>query len=120
MRSPEINDEWDRPLHSEIGEAITALGEGAIEEIRESLHGGFEPFEAQMHRRMKTRLPEKRPAYKTLRDAGEKKVRTHLAAIDMEGLTPRRRRRKRKPIDRSRLKCRPGSAETAREPVAIS
>ena len=111
---------YKRQLHSEIREAINALGDNGPEEVREALTSGFEPFESQMNRRMKTRLPEKRPAYKTLRDAGEKKVRSHLAAIDLEGLKPPRRRRSRKQFDRSRLRCRKATSTRTREAVAIS
>lgn len=87
--------EWERPSHAEIRLAIRQLGANGFDEVRVALTGGFEPFEAQMDRRMKTRRKELRAAYKTLRQAGETKVRLNLAAADQEGLhRPRPRRRK--------------------------
>ena len=103
MRSHNQVRSFDRPRHHEIRHAISELDPGGFGEVREALHGGFESFEHKMNRRMKTRRPELRPAYKVLRDAGEMKVREHLAAVDMEGLAPRRQRSRRAPIDRSRL-----------------
>ncbi len=103
MRSHKDVRSFDRPRHHEIRHAISELDPGGFDEVREALHGGFESFEHKMNRRMKTRRPELRPAYKVLRDAGEEKIRAHLAAVDMEGLTPRRRRNGKAPIDRSRL-----------------
>ena len=88
--------DWGRPSHAEIRTAIGHLGEDGFDEIREALTGGPEPFNDQMNRRMATRRPELRPAYRLLRTAGEKKVRQHLAATDHEGLKkPRSRRRKK-------------------------
>lgn len=122
MRSTEPKNEWDRPRHTDIREAITVLGDNGLEEIREALHGGFEPFESQMHRRMKTRRPELRGAYKTLRNAGSDKVYRHLAAIDLEGLAGQTPRRDRPTFDRSRLKRRKArsSSSSSKTPVAIS
>lgn len=96
MRQQQATPDWGRPTHAEIRVAINALGNNGFDEIREALTGGCEPFEDQMNRRMKTRRPELRPAYKTLRQAGAKKLRDHLAAADHRGLTkPRSRQRKR-------------------------
>ena len=87
--------DWARPSHAEIRAAITQLGETGFDEIREALTGGAEPFTDQMNRRMATRRPELRQAYRLLRVAGETKVRQHLAASDHEGLNkPRSRQRK--------------------------
>jgi|GEM_PF-3087397 len=94
--------DWRKPSHAEIRMAILQLGDHGFEEIREALTGGCEPFASQMDRRMKTRRPELRPAYKVLRNAGSDKVRTHLASVDHQGLhKPRSRRRKtgrRRPV----------------------
>ena len=87
--------EWGRPSHAEIRKAMWLLGPDGTNEIREALTGGCEPFEKQMNRRMKTRRADLRPAYKTLRQAGEEKVRANLASLDMEGLRQTRRRRRK-------------------------
>ena len=95
MRQPDARHEWDLPSHSEIRTAINSLGEDGFDEVREALTSGCEPFGDQMDRRMKTRRPELRPAYKVLRNAGSDKVRTHLASVDHQGLhKPQSRRRK--------------------------
>lgn len=120
MRSQIRNEDKERPLHVDIRLAINELGVDGFDEVREALHSGFEDFEAQMNRRMKTRLPERRDAYKTLRDGGEDKVRVHLAAVDLEGLSLRRRRRKRPLFDRSRLVRRRTVQGEAKGKVAIS
>lgn len=88
--------DWQRPSHAEIRLAIHQLGDNGFDEVREALTGGCEPFEDQMDRRMKTRRHELRPAYKVLKNAGSNKVRTHLAAVDLQGLRRPRSRRKAK------------------------
>ncbi len=87
--------DWAKPSHAEIRQAINQLGDTGTAELREALTGGCEPFATQMDRRMKTRRRELRPAYKVLRNAGDDKVRKHLASIDHQGLHEPRSRRKK-------------------------
>ncbi len=84
--------DWERPSHAEIRMAIRDLGPNGFDEVRAALTGGCEPFEDQMDRRMKTRHPKHRPAYKTLKRAGSRKVRVNLAAADHQGLNRSRSR----------------------------
>ena len=74
--------------HSEISRALARLGERAgAPEVASALQCDWEPFEAQMRRRMHTRGRESRNAYLCLARAGAEKVRFHLEAI---GAIPRR------------------------------
>jgi len=68
--------------HSEISRALARLGEraGAVE-VASALRCDWEPFEAQMRRRMRTRARENRPAYLCLARAGAEKVRLHLEEV---------------------------------------
>jgi hypothetical protein len=73
--------------HSEISRALATLGERAgAAEVASALHCDWEPFEAQMRRRVHTRARENRTAYLCLARAGEEKVRFHLEAT---GVIPR-------------------------------
>lgn len=73
--------------HSEISRALARLGERAgRSEVAAALECDWEPFEAQMRRRMLTRPQVNRDAYLTLARAGATKVRVHLEAI---GVLPR-------------------------------
>jgi hypothetical protein len=65
--------------HAEISRALASLGERAgPAEVAMALRCDFESFEAQMRRRMRTRVPGNRLAYLALARAGEAKVRFHL------------------------------------------
>lgn len=67
--------------HSEISRALATLGERAgVEEVASALRCDWEPFEAQMRRRVRTRARENRIAYLCLARAGAEKVRFHLEA----------------------------------------
>jgi hypothetical protein len=67
--------------HSEISRALARLGERAGgAEVVVALECEWEPFEAQMRRRMQTRPPGHRDAYRSLARAGAAKVRFHLEA----------------------------------------
>jgi hypothetical protein len=67
--------------HSEISRALARLGERAGPvEVAAALECDWEPFEAQMRRRMRTRPRGSRDAYLSLVRAGEAKVRFHLEA----------------------------------------
>ena len=74
--------------HSEISRALARLGERAgAAEVAGALQCDWEPFEAQMRRRMRTRARENRTAYLCLAQAGAEKVRLHL---EEAGVIPRR------------------------------
>jgi hypothetical protein len=67
--------------HADISRALATLGERAgAEEIASALQGDWEPFEAQMRRRVRTRGSQNRDAYRCLAHAGAGKVRIHLEA----------------------------------------
>jgi len=67
--------------HSAISRALATLGERAgSAEVASALGCDWEPFEAQMRRRMRCRAREHRSAYLCLARAGAKKVRFHLEA----------------------------------------
>jgi hypothetical protein len=67
--------------HSEISRALAKLAERAGPvEVATALECDWEPFEAQMRRRMRTRPQATRDAYRSLARAGSTKVRTHLEA----------------------------------------
>lgn len=73
--------------HAAISRALASLGERAgSAEVASALRCEWEPFEAQMRRRMRCRAPENRAAYLCLARAGAEKVRFHLQAT---GLLPR-------------------------------
>jgi hypothetical protein len=73
--------------HSEISRALAMLGERAgAAEVVAALEHEWEPFEAQMRRRIQTRPRDHREAYLSLARAGAKKVRVHLEAT---GALPR-------------------------------
>jgi len=73
--------------HSAISRALAKLGERAgTAEVADALRCDWEPFEAQMRRRMRTRARENRTAYLCLARAGAEKVRFHLEAV---GAIPR-------------------------------
>ena len=80
--------------HAAISRALASLGEraGGVE-VASALRGGWEPFEAQMRRRMRCRAPESRAAYHCLASAGGEKVRFHLEAT---GVLPRSKVAKRR------------------------
>lgn len=68
--------------HAEISRALARLGERAGgAEILGALQCDWEPFEAQMRRRMRTRTRENRAAYLCLARAGSEKVRLHLEEL---------------------------------------
>lgn len=74
--------------HSAISRALATLGERAGgTEVASALRCDWEPFEAQMRRRMRSRPREHRSAYLCLARAGAEKVRFHLEAT---GALPRR------------------------------
>jgi hypothetical protein len=80
--------------HSAISRALASLGECAgVEEVASALQCDWEPFEAQMRRRVRTRARENRTAYLCFARAGAEKVRFHMEATGViprcEG-TPRR------------------------------
>ena len=82
--------------HSAISRALASLGERAGgAEVASALCCDWEPFEAQMRRRMRTRSRESRDAYLCLARAGAEKVRFHLEATGVilrrEEATARRR-----------------------------
>jgi hypothetical protein len=81
--------------HSQISRALASLGEraGAIE-VAAALRHEWEPFEAQMRRRMRTRPRGERDAYLVLARAGAPKVRVHL---EETGALPRCEGRPRSP-----------------------
>ncbi|HEU5105222.1 MAG TPA: hypothetical protein VFU11_05230 [Solirubrobacterales bacterium] len=67
--------------HADISRALATLGERAgTVEIASSLQSEWEPFEAQMRRRVRTRGTQNRDAYLCLARAGAGKVRIHLEA----------------------------------------
>lgn len=73
--------------HSAISRALATLGERAgAAEVAGALGCEWEPFEAQMRRRMCCRAREHRGAYLCLARAGAEKVRFHLEAT---GVIPR-------------------------------
>lgn len=73
--------------HSAISRALATLGERAgAAEVASALGCDWEPFEAQMRRRMRCRAREHRSAYLCLARAGSEKVRFHLEAT---GVIPR-------------------------------
>jgi hypothetical protein len=73
--------------HAEITRALARLGERAGRvEVAAALECDWEPFEAQMRRRMRTRPQVNRDAYLSLARAGATKVRFHLEAT---GVLPR-------------------------------
>lgn len=73
--------------HSAISRALATLGECAGgAEVAIALRCDWEPFEAQMRRRMRCRAREHRSAYLCLARAGAEKVRFHLEAT---GVIPR-------------------------------
>lgn len=73
--------------HAAISRALATLGERAGgAEVAKALECDWEPFEAQMRRRMRCRPREHRAAYLCLARAGGEKVRFHLEAT---GATPR-------------------------------
>jgi len=73
--------------HSAISRALATLGERAgAAEVASALRCDWEPFEAQMRRRMRCRAREHRSAYLCLARAGAEKVRFHLEAT---GVIPR-------------------------------
>lgn len=81
--------------HSAITRALATLGGRAgSAEVAEALGCQWEPFEAQMRRRMRTRGREKRGAYLCLAKAGSEKVRFHL---EVTGVISRREGRPRRP-----------------------
>lgn len=70
--------------HAAISRALATLGERAgAEEVAGALGCDWEPFEAQMRRRMRCRPRENRTAYLCLARAGAEKVRFHLEATDV-------------------------------------
>ncbi|MBS1860433.1 MAG: hypothetical protein JSS68_01855 [Actinobacteria bacterium] len=74
--------------HAAISRALAILGERAgAAEVSGALGCAWEPFEAQMRRRMRCRARENRTAYLCLARAGAEKVRFHLEAT---GVIPRR------------------------------
>lgn len=74
--------------HSDISRALASLGERAGGgEVASALQSEWEPFEAQMRRRMRTRAREHRGDYLCLARAGAEKVRLHLEAT---AVIPRR------------------------------
>jgi hypothetical protein len=80
--------------HTAISRALASLGERAGgAEVGSALDCDWEPFEAQMRRRMRTRSRENREAYLCLAHAGSEKVRIHLEAT---GVIPRREERPRR------------------------
>lgn len=81
--------------HSQISRALARLGEraGAVE-VAAALQREWEPFEAQMRRRMRTRPRACRDAYLVLALAGAAKVRVHL---EETGALPRCEGRPRRP-----------------------
>lgn len=82
--------------HSEISRALASLGERAgAAEVAAALSCAWEPFEAQMRRRMRTRPREKRTAYLCLARAGAEKVRVHL---EETGVIPRDQCRSRRRV----------------------
>lgn len=93
----------DYVSHSAICRALASLGERAGgAEVAGALGCDWEPFEAQMRRRMRTRPRENRDAYRCLAGAGAAKVRFHLEAT---GVIPRHEdpgRRRRAALVRAR------------------
>lgn len=77
--------------HSDIARALAQLGErcGPVE-VAQAIEAEWEPFEAQMRRRMRSRPRRNRDAYRILARAGQEKVRLHLEA---RGRLPRRQPR---------------------------
>ncbi|MBS1895497.1 MAG: hypothetical protein JST59_29710 [Actinobacteria bacterium] len=74
--------------HAAISRALATLGERAgAAEVAGALSCDWEPFEAQMRRRMCCRARENRVAYLCLSRAGAERVRFHLEAT---GVIPRR------------------------------
>lgn len=81
--------------HAAISRALASLGERAGgAEVAVALRHEWEPFEAQMRRRMRCRPREHRSAYLCLARAGAEKVRFHLEATGVlppgDGPKPRR------------------------------
>jgi hypothetical protein len=80
--------------HAAISRALASLGEGVGgAEVASALGCPWEPFEAQMRRRMRCRARENRTAYLCLARAGAEKVRFHLEAtgvVPPSGGTERR------------------------------
>jgi len=73
--------------HTAIFRALALLGERAGgAEVASALRCDWEPFEAQMRRRMRCRPREHRAAYLCLACAGAEKVRYHL---EVTGVIPR-------------------------------
>jgi hypothetical protein len=73
--------------HAQISRALAELGTRAgDEEVASALRCDWEPFEAQMRRRMRSRARDHRSAYLCLARAGAEKVRFHLEAT---GVIPR-------------------------------
>lgn len=80
--------------HAAISRALATLGERAGgAEVASALRSDWEPFEAQMRRRMRCRARETRTAYLCLARAGAEKVRVHLEAT---GVLPRRKESERR------------------------
>lgn len=80
--------------HAAISRALASLGECAGgAEVASALRCDWEPFEAQMRRRMRCRPRESRTAYLCLARAGADKVRFHLEAT---GVIPRCRDARRR------------------------
>lgn len=80
--------------HAAISRALGSLGERAGgAEVASALGCDWEPFEAQMRRRMRCRPRENRNAYLCLARAGADKVRFHLEAT---GVIPSRRDARRR------------------------
>jgi hypothetical protein len=101
--------------HSAISRALATLGEraGGVE-VASALQRDWEPFEAQMRRRMCARSRENRGAYLCLSRAGAEKVRSHLEATGAiarceepgrrsPGVVIRVRDRRRRPRRRRRV-----------------
>ena len=81
--------------HADISRALATLGEHAgAAEIASALQCDWEPFEAQMRRRVRTRGSQNRDAYSCLARAGAGKVRIHLEAT---GVIPKREEKSRRP-----------------------
>lgn len=71
-----------RPCHADIARALRQLGErSGRAEVAAALREEWEPFEAQMRRRMRTRPSANRDSYRVLARAGAEKVRFHLQEI---------------------------------------
>ena len=82
--------------HVAISRALASLGERAgDQEVAQALECDWEPFEAQMGRRVRCRSRENREAYLCLARAGAEKVRFHQEATGAvprcEGFERRRR-----------------------------